>query len=81
MGLSIKDQRDYCIMLLKQINKTPNDLRVEEDLLKRMVIKLYTEEESRWALAFDEFERILWKGFNAQMALMAELKLSGIVPP
>ena len=46
-------------MLLKQINKTPNDLRVEEDLLKRMVIRLYTEEEARWALTFDEFERIL----------------------
>ena len=46
-----------------------------------MVIRLFTEEESRWALTFEEFERIIRKGFNAQKALFATLELSGVVLP
>lgn len=65
-GLPIKEQKEYCVMLLKQINKTPNDLRVEKDMLKKMVIKLYTEEEAKWALTFQDFERILREGYNEQ---------------
>ena len=80
-GLPIYEQKGYCVMLLKQLNKTPSDISVEKDMLKRMVIKLFTEDEGKWALTFFEFERILRIGYNAQMALMADLKLSGMVLP
>ena len=46
-----------------------------------MVIRLFTEKESKWALTFEEFERTLRKGFNAQKALVATLELSGVVLP
>ena len=63
-GLPIEDPKEYCVMLLKQLNKTPSDISVEKNMLKRMLIKLFTEEETKWALTFFEFERILRCGLG-----------------